>query len=221
MNKIVVFSPHSDDETLGAGGYLLKHRDMGDEIYWVNVTNAKTEYGYSEEETSRWNEIIGKVNKRFDFVRMYDLGLEPAALDRICKSVLIKKIKDCIEEIKPNIVLIPYFEDTHSDHRIVFESVMACCKSFRSPVVEKILCMEIISETDYAISTKGFIPNYFVDITDYLEKKLDIMRIYDSEISSPRFPRSIEAIQGLAITRGAASFCRYAEAFLLIKQVER
>lgn len=48
MNKIVVFSPHSDDETLGAGGYLLKHRDMGDEIYWVNVTNAKTEYGYSK-----------------------------------------------------------------------------------------------------------------------------------------------------------------------------
>lgn len=221
MNKIVVFAPHSDDETLGAGGYLLKHRDMGDEIYWVNVTNAKTEYGYSEDEASRWNEIIDKVNMQFGFVKMYDLGLEPATLDCMCKATLISKIKDCIEVIKPNIVLLPYYEDTHSDHRIVFESVMACCKAFRNPSVEKILCMEIISETDYAISTKGFIPNYFVDITDYLEKKIEIMRLYDSEISLPPFPRSIEAIRGLASARGASSFCRYAEAFLLVKQVER
>ena len=49
MNKIIVISPHADDETLGGGGMLLKHSENGDKIYWINVTNAKKEFGYSDE----------------------------------------------------------------------------------------------------------------------------------------------------------------------------
>ena len=58
MKKILVVSPHADDEVLGAGGTILKHVQEGDKVYWINVTNAKEEYGYSkEEELQRRQEI--------------------------------------------------------------------------------------------------------------------------------------------------------------------
>ena len=43
--KTLVVSPHLDDETLGAGGSLLKLKKMGNQIYWLNITDIKTAGG--------------------------------------------------------------------------------------------------------------------------------------------------------------------------------
>lgn len=221
MKNIVVVSPHSDDETLGAGGYLLKRKAAGDNIYWINVTNVKCEYGYTIDEVKYWNNAIYKVKESFDFKDFFDLGLEPAGLDKINKSEIIQKIKQIFEKITPNIVLLPYYNDIHSDHKVVYDAVMACSKAFRCSSIEQILCMEIISETDYANSDVGFVPNYYVNISNYIEKKLEILRMYDSEISVPPFPRNIETIRSLARVRGAGCYSNYAEAFRLIQYIER
>lgn len=47
--KTIVVSPHPDDETLGAGGTILKLISQGAQVVWLNVTNMKQEYGYSLE----------------------------------------------------------------------------------------------------------------------------------------------------------------------------
>ena len=74
MKNIVVVSPHSDDETLGAGGYLLKRKAAGDNIYWINVTNVKCEYGYTIDEVKYWNNAIYKVKDSFDFKDFFQLA---------------------------------------------------------------------------------------------------------------------------------------------------
>ena len=78
---------------------------------------------------------------------------------------------------------------------------------------------ECISETEFSaqLPNRIFIPNYFVDITPFLEDKIKIMEIYQSEIDFHPFPRSIENIKALSIYRGAAANVRYAEAFQLVK----
>ena len=58
---------------------------------------------------------------------------------------------------------------------------------------------------------KTFNPNVYVDISKYIEKKIDIMKIYKSELGSHPFPRSEENIKALATFRGASCGFNYAE----------
>ena len=40
--KILAIAPHPDDETLGCGGTLLKHKNNGDEINWLIITDINS-----------------------------------------------------------------------------------------------------------------------------------------------------------------------------------
>ena len=81
---------------------------------------------------------------------------------------------------------------------------------------------ECLSETEFApaLPEKVFIPNYYVDISEFLQEKISIMQIYDSELGVHPFPRSIDNIKALATYRGASVGVNYAEAFQLIKYID-
>ena len=81
--------------------------------------------------------------------------------------------------------------------------------------------IETLSETEFAPSTKedSFIPNVFVDITNFFDKKIEIIKIFESEISEHPFPRSERNLRALATLRGATSGCEYAESFILLKEI--
>jgi len=216
---VLVVSPHGDDETLGAGGTLLRFKKEGHKIYWLNFTDKKQEYGYSAQDTQLRTRQMKDVVKAYSFDGLYNLGLKPAGLNENKKNEIIEEITNIFKTIKPSILILPFKNDVHSDHRYVFETVYSCTKIFRAPFIKKILMMEVLSETDFASSDKGFVPNYFVDISNYLDKKIKIMRYYQGEMGKHPFPRSEENIRALAVHRGATAGCRYAEAFMLIKGI--
>ena len=72
-----------------------------------------------------------------------------------------------------------------------------------------------------ALHENVFIPNYFVDITPYLRQKQKILSIYESEIGEHPFPRSLRNIEALATFRGASIGVEYAEAYQLIKYIDK
>lgn len=219
-NRLLIVSPHPDDETLGAGGTLLKCKHRGDKIYWLNFTDLKDDYGYSSKDVCKRKEEIEKVKKIYKIDGLYNLRLKPTCLGQYGKNDLVSKASAIIKEITPQIVILPFNNDAHSDHRIVFETVFSCSKVFRHPSIKKILMMEVLSETDFASSDRGFVPNYFVDISDFLEEKIEITKIYKSEFAENPFPRSEENIRALATYRGATCGCHYAESFILLKAIE-
>ena len=81
--------------------------------------------------------------------------------------------------------------------------------------------MEILSETEFAPGVKedAFTPNSFVDISNYIDKKIEIMKIFKSEIGEHPFPRSERNLRALATLRGATCGCEYAESFMLLKEI--
>ena len=224
MNKVLVIAVHPDDETLGCGGTLLKHKANGDEIYWLIVTTIKNGYrdwdlGFSEEMTKKREEEIKKVSEMYNFNDIFRLEFPTMRIDEISMSELIGNISKVFNDIKPNIIYLPFKNDVHSDHRKVFEASYSCTKIFRYNFIKKIYMMETLSETDFADITNSFISNVFIDISDFFYKKLEIMRIYESEIGKHPFPRSLETIEALAKIRGAQGGCKYAESFMLLKEI--
>lgn len=222
MKRIMVVSPHPDDETLGAGGTLLKKRSEKsvEGIFWLNITNMTEEYHYSKEEIDNRNLEIETVRKRYRFDDFCNLNLEPAGLSKYDFVDVNGKIRDFIEKTLPDTLILPYEFDAHSDHAEVFHWMYPFTKSFRYPFIKKVLLMEILSETEFTRKEMAFKPNFFVDISEYMDEKIDIMRLYQGEMKDPPFPRSAENIKALATLRGAMGGVRYAEGFRIIKWID-
>jgi LmbE family N-acetylglucosaminyl deacetylase len=220
-NKVLAVSVHPDDETLGCGGTILKHGESGHELYWLIITNISTSEGFGAEEVKGRQDEILKVQKNYGFKKIFKLDLPTTKLDRAPLVDIIEKIGRVIKEVEPNIIYLPNRSDAHSDHRIAFDAVISCTKSFRYPFIDRVLMYETISETEFAVPfvENAFMPNAFCNITKYIDKKIEIMHLYAGELQEPPFPRSEKNIRALATYRGAIANVEYAEAFMILKDL--
>ena len=217
MKKILVIAPHPDDETIGCGGTLLRHKDDRDEISCVIMTKLKTNDNWTEKAVIEKQKEIEKIKKIYQFHSFDIFDFPPSELDRIPINLLISKISNLFEKIKPDIIYIPYNNDIHTDHRIISNAAMSSAKWFRSGSIKRINMYETLSETNFNFSqNNAFNPNYFVEISKFLEKKLEICGCYKSEFKKHPFPRSEESIRSLAKLRGSQSGFEAAESFKLI-----
>lgn len=223
MASIIVISAHPDDEVIGAGGTLLKHAANGDSVHWLIITNVFERDGFSKERVESRQQEIAEVAEKMGFASTYKLDYPTMQLHSGTIIDMVPKISAIFMKVKPEVIYVMNRSDAHSDHRIVFDAVAACTKSFRYPFIKKVLMYECLSETEFApaLIEKAFVPNYFVDITPYMQKKLNLTKIYASELAAHPFPRSLDNISALAHFRGASVGVQYAEAFQLIKYIDK
>lgn len=221
MKKVLVIAPHPDDETLGCGGTLLRHAAEGDEIHWLVVTRITPELGFSAEQVARRASEIDAVASAYGFGEAVQAGFPSAALETIAIARIIDAIGSAIRRIAPAVLYIPYRNDAHSDHACVFDAAVACSKSFRYPSIRAVYVYETLSETEFGLRTDdpGFRPNHFVDISRWLEKKIEIMRSYAGEMGEFPFPRSETCIRAQAALRGSQAGTIAAEAFMMVREV--
>jgi N-acetylglucosamine malate deacetylase 1 len=217
--KTLVIAPHPDDEVLGAGGTLLRRQNEGGSIAWLIVTSIPSDKEWPDEKIIERQKEIEDIAKFFKFDEVFNLSLPTSELDTIPYHTIVKKISHIISSYKPDEVLVPHYGDVHTDHQIVFNASVSSSKSFRHPFIKRILCYEVLSETNFSINpVNKFIPNYFVNISDFLEKKIEAMEIYKSEMLNFPFPRSRISIESQARLNGSASGFKASEAFQLLLQ---
>ena len=219
--KILCVAVHPDDETLGAGGSLLKWKLEGHEIHWLILTKIDLSQGYSAEKIAERNKEIEVVSKKFNFNSVSKLDFLTTKLDEYPISQLVGEISKVITALQPDTLIIPHRFDAHSDHRKAYEALIPFTKSFRYPYVTTILTMETLSETGYGISDarEAFVPNLFIDISSTLKAKIEIMKEFKSELGVHPFPRSELALIAQANLRGSFINAESAEAFQIIKMV--
>jgi LmbE family N-acetylglucosaminyl deacetylase len=221
--KVLVAAPHPDDETLGCGGALSRlRRERPDaEIHWVIFTEMAIEWGFSRERIAQRNEEIEAVRRMLQPTAVHRLGFRPAHLRDAPLADVIAAIAAVMDKSTPDVVLVPWRHDTHTDHGVVFDAVTATVKTFRRPSVRTVLAYETVSETDFALdpAVSQFRPNFWIDITSDLDSKLKLLACYSSEIGKFPFPRSVETVTALARVRGSAAGVHAAEAFHLLKGI--
>ena len=112
---------------------------------------------------------------------------------------------------------MPFAYDVHTDHQIIAKALQATLKWFRYPHIRKVYMYETPSETEFNfVENRLFRPNVFVNISPYLEDKIEVMKIYAGEMGEFPFPRSEKTIRALAALRGSQSGFESAEAFELV-----
>lgn len=219
-NRILAIAPHNDDEIIGLGGTLLKHIDEGDDVFICIVTKGYPPLFSEEcnvlnkEETERCHSYLG-VSKTFYF------DLPAAMMETVERYKLNGMFIDLIQEVKPEVVYIPHYGDMQKDHQMVVDASMVALRPKYSHVVKKIYAYETLSETSWNVPSvqNEFIPNAFVDISEYLDKKLVCMGFYKSQLADFPQARSLEAIEHLARYRGALMGMKAAESFMVIREL--
>ena len=216
-NKMLVIAPHPDDEVLGCGGTIVKHAKNGNEVYLCVVTKGYTP-DWSEEFLKNRPKEIEKANKILGIKKTHFLDYPTVKLDTIPQKELNEAISKVVNEVKPDILCIPHKGDVNKDHRLVFEASLVATRPANHKV-KKILSYETLSETDWGQPIEPFVPNVYVDISETLGKKIEAMKAYGSELKQYPHPRSLEIIEALAKKRGSEVGVKFAEAFILIKEI--
>ena len=133
-----------------------------------------------------------------------------------------KAFFDVIREVQPEEVYLPFWGDMQKDHQMVTDAAMVALRSKYDHPVKRIYAYETLSETGINLPTENyaFIPNVYVDITDYLEGKLTALNFFKTQVSEFPDLRSLEANEALAKLRGATVNVKAAEAFMLIRETK-
>lgn len=227
MDSILVIAAHPDDEILGCGGAISRHSEVGDVVRVIIVSTGitsrrdnisddinKEELAALKSSAEKANQIIGV--KSLDFLNYPD-----NRLDSIQRLDLIKDLEKNINAFQPNIIYTHHSGDVNIDHRIVCDAVITACRPYPNQVVKTILSFEVASSTEWQPPGKSdaFEPNWFVDISKQLSKKLEALKAYDSEMRDWPHARSLKAIDYQAKLRGSQLGVNAAEAFKLLRKL--
>jgi LmbE family N-acetylglucosaminyl deacetylase len=220
--RVLAISVHPDDETLGCGGTLLRHAAQGDELHWLIVTRTYAPT-WSQKMMARKSKEIDTVAASYGMKSVVRLGLPTAKLDTFPQGEIIEVVRNAIDSIRPEVVYLVHDGDVHTDHHAVFTATMCVLKAFymKKHGVRRVLSYETLSSTDAAPPQyhRCFVPTVFQEISPYIDRKIEIMDMYSSETQPDPMPRGPSAIRALARFRGATIAVDYAEAFVLIREV--
>ena len=210
--KILVIAPHPDDEVLGMGGTIKKLSRKNKIILCIVSEGATAQYKDKKmikvrrDSCKKTAKILG-ISQTI-FLDYPDMRLNLSHLD------INKKLEEIIEKYRPEIVYTAPKNDLNLDHQMVFNSTLVACRPKSG--VKQILCYEIQGNTKVP-----FVPNVFENIEKEFPYKIKGFKMYKSEIEEFPNPRSITAIENLAIQRGVESGTKKAEAFELIRVVNQ
>lgn len=218
-NVILIVVAHADDEVLGCGGTIARHVAEGDVVHLAILADGvSSRPGTASDELKRRmaasenaRQILGITSSRF-------FGLPDNRLDNLPLIDIVQPLEALIKRLRPHTVYTHHHGDLNVDHRITHRTVVTACRPLPGSSVKKILTFEILSSTEWN-SPDGarFTPNWYVQIDEYIETKLNALNAYQEEMRNEPHSRSIEHIRTLAKHRGYTVGINTAEAFECIR----
>jgi len=161
-DRILVLSPHPDDESIGCGGTIYKHTKIGGSAKIVYITS----FPYPRKEEAKKSAEILNVSD-IEFWDFPQRGL------RDNEDELTKRLYDVISHYKPGIIFSPFLVDNHPDHLAVNASLIKCYqrKDFEGLIYTYPVWLPVY-------------PNILIDISDVWEIKKASIESYKSQIAT-------------------------------------
>lgn len=217
--KILIISPHPDDEAIGCGGLIMLAKQEGASVF-VHYISVGTSRQFLTGKTTAKERIL-EIKEAAKFANFkYKISFQEnefMKLDSLPQKEIIEKIEDANEEFKPDIVCIPFRRSFDQDHRAVS---LACITAFR-PIPSTLRHQpKIILEYEEPYSwseSEPFKPNFYFDLSSVFKQKIALLKCHKTQIRKDPFPRSPQNLERLAGIRGCEIGTRFAEAYNLLK----
>ena len=225
-NTVLVIAAHPDDEVLGCGGAIARHTALGDQVHVLFMADGETSRHVSDadvlvdvSESKRREAAQGALDVLSVGERIF-LDWPDNRLDTIPMLDLVQSIEPVIMRLRPDIIYTHFEGDLNIDHQKTARAVFTACRPQPEFSVTKIICFEVLSSTEWN-PAQSFMPNYWVDVSEYLSIKEKALAFYDQEMRPYPHTRSYQNVRQLAGVRGATIGVEYAEAFMIVRMIER
>lgn len=221
--KLLVITPHADDEVFGCAGTMAKVKAMGGSVYVICVSISDlVQYDMKAEL------VKGETRKREFFEGMSILGVDDAEvlfedaethlrLDKMGRRDLIEAICKCrlgIDRTRPTVVALPSIS-FNQDHEALFRAGFTACRPHTDHDADypKVV-MAYDSPTHFwNVEQDKFHPNLYVDISEYVDKKRRALACHASQLRQAPHYLSLDMLERQMFTRGHEVCCTAAEAF--------
>jgi LmbE family N-acetylglucosaminyl deacetylase/folate-dependent phosphoribosylglycinamide formyltransferase PurN len=213
--KILIVAAHPDDEVLGCGGSIIKYKESHD-IEVMFMTNGVSARGKNKIKALERKKHCLALFKYLELRKPSFLNFPDNQMDTIPLLRIVKNIENKIKVFKPEIIFTHFSDCLNIDHRRTYEAVITACRPIENLSVKKILSFEVLSSTEWALfKNKTFQPNYYINISKEIKKKISLMKFYKDELKDYPHSRSLKGIEALARSRGISSGVKFAEGFYL------
>lgn len=222
MTRVLVIAAHPDDEVLGMGGTIAVHADRGDAVRILVVTDgSSTQYPGDLETRERKEREALAAAAELGVEDYVHLDLPDMRLDTLAHVDVNRVVEEHVRDHEPEVVYTVQ-PDVNLDHRALFDAVAVATRPTPGHPVRRLLTYAPTSSTEWTpAAVNWFVPNWYVDVTDTLERKVAAFAHYETERREYPHPRCERAIRAAASFHGSACGCEYAEPFVLVRGLER
>lgn len=211
--RILIVSPHIDDEAICSGGLIMKAKEEGATVFVIYMAIGESRQFMNGK--TRAKDRVAEAQKaskygNFEYMMITE---QSTKLDTVPQKTLIEAIENTTRRFKPDIVVIPYRNSFNQDHRA---TASAAITAFR-PIPKDLhhqpeMILEMEEPYTWPVPSS---PNLYVEIS--IEDKLALYNYHLTQIPEDPFPRSRENLTRLAGFRGCEIGVKYAEGYNLLK----
>ena len=228
MDNILIIAAHPDDDILGCGGLLAKFGDNRKIKIIFIADGSSCRFDRDQVDSEEVNIKISERNSYclnalsvFGITNIKFYNLPCGRLNTIPIIDINKIIENEINECNPEVVFTHSEYDNNNDHRIIYRSTMMATRPGVFDSLKSVISYEVASSTEWAFSDT-FQPNLFEVLSQkHIDKKWQALLEYKSEILPYPHPRSYEGLTTLARYRGMQAGVKFAEAYHLIRSMNR
>lgn len=217
--RILIISPHIDDEAICSGGLIMLAKKEKAKVFVCYIANGKTRQFISKSGQAPVDVRLKEAEKaskygNFAYSIVYQED-EIMRLDSLPQKDLIQSIEDTLVFFKPDIVVIPNQNSFNQDHRAVGTASMTALRPLPKNLrYQPKMILEMEEPYSWPVSLAT---NFYIDISEVFDQKIELYKLYATQVPQDPFPRSIENLTRLAGMRGCDISVKYAEGYRLLK----